>query len=193
MLAQAHSPLILCSTTRLARSLYLDYQRKQTESGTQQWAAPQIDTLTQWLHRYTGFALLAGEIDADYFSPNTLDSFTETMLWQQAIESCLAKHAFSELFDVPSLAQSAITANQMLIHWQIEDAQLSGSFTSTETRQFLRWRNAFFKLCQQHQTVTPAWRLQQEILALTQCQSPLPPPLAGLKPAGATIARCISC
>ncbi|EUJ10776.1 putative DNA repair protein [Methylophilaceae bacterium 11] len=174
MLAQAHSPLILCSTTRLARSLHLDYQRKQTESGTQQWAAPQIDTLTQWLHRYTGFALLAGEIDADYFSPNTLDSFTETMLWQQAIESCLAKHAFSELFDVPSLAQSAIAANQMLIHWQIEDAQLSDYFTSTETRQFLRWRNAFFKLCEQHQTVTPAWRLQQEIQALTQCQSPLP-------------------
>lgn len=174
MLSQASSPLILCSTSRLARSLYQDAQRKQAASGAQQWASPSIETLTQWLHRYTNFALLAGEISADYFSPNTLDSFTEAMLWQQAIESCLSKHAFSELFDVPNLAQSAIAANQMLIHWQIQESQLGDYFASTETRQFLHWRNTFFKLCAQHQTVTPAWRLQQEIEALTQCQSPLP-------------------
>lgn len=174
MLSQATSPLILCSTTRLARSVYLDYQRTQAQSGAQQWSSPSIDTLTQWLHRYTGFALLAGEIAADYFSPNTLDSFTEAMLWQQAIENCLSKHAFSELFDVPNLAQSAIAANQMLIHWQTQESELGDYFASMETRQFLRWRNTFFKLCEQHQTVTPAWRLQQEIEALTQCQSPLP-------------------
>ena len=174
MLSQASSRIILCATSRLARSLHQDLQRQQAASGAQQWASPSIETLTQWLHRHTNFALLAGEISADYFSPNTLDSFTEAMLWQQAIESCLSKHAFSELFDVPNLAQSAIAANQMLIHWQIQESQLGDYFASTETRQFLHWRNVFFKLCAQHQTVTPAWRLQQEIEALALCQSPLP-------------------
>lgn len=174
MLSQASSPLILCTTSRLARSLQQDAQRQQAATGAQQWASPTIETLTQWLHRYTNFALLAGEISADYFSPNTLDSFTEAMLWQQAIECCLSKHAFSELFDVPNLAQSAIAANQMLIHWQIQESQLGDYFASTETRQFLHWRNTFFKLCAQHQTVTPAWRFQQEIEALALCQSPLP-------------------
>lgn len=174
MLSHATGPLILCSTTRLARKMCLDAQHTQMASGVQQWASPSIETLSQWLHRYTGFALLAGEMSANYFSPNTLDSFTEAMLWQQAIESCLNKHAFSALFDVPNLAQSAIAANQMLIHWQIDETKLGDYFASTETRQFLHWRNTFFKLCAQHQTVTPAWRLQQEIEALTQCQSPLP-------------------
>jgi exodeoxyribonuclease-5 len=174
MLSQASSPLILCATSRLARSLQQDAQRAQTASGAQQWASPPIETLTQWLHRYTGDAVLTGEIAPDYFSPNTLDSFTEAMLWQQAIESCLSKHAFLELFDVPNLAQSAIAANQMLIHWQIQDSQLGDYFSNTETRQFLHWRNTFFKLCAQHQTVTPAWRLQQEIEALAQCQILLP-------------------
>lgn len=174
MLSQASSPLILCTTTRLARSLQQDAQRQQAATGAQQWASPSIETLTQWLHRYTNFALLAGEISADYFSPNTLDNFTEAMLWQQAIESCLSKHTFSELFDVPNLAQSAIAANQMLIHWQIQESQLGDYFASIETRQFLHWRNTFFKLCDQHQTVTLAWRFQQEIEALTLCQSPLP-------------------
>jgi probable DNA repair protein len=174
MLSQASSRIILCATSRLARSLHQDLQRQQAANGAQQWASPSIETLTQWLHRHTNFALLAGEISADYFSLNTLDSFTEAMLWQQAIESCLSKHALSELFDVPNLAQSAIAANQMLIHWQIQESQLGDYFASTETRQFLHWRNVFFKLCEQHQTVTPAWRLQQEIEALTLCQSPLP-------------------
>jgi probable DNA repair protein len=174
MSAIAEFTLTLCSTARLARKLYQAQIQQHIQSGMQQWQAPQVLTLQQWLHTYTSVAILSGEIPTTSFTPNVLDSFTECMLWQQAIESCLAKHAYAELFDVPSLAKAAIAANQMLIHWQIKDADILQHFTNAETQQFLRWRNAFFKLCEQHQTVTPTWRLQQQIEAVARSSYPIP-------------------
>ncbi|MDP3608369.1 MAG: PD-(D/E)XK nuclease family protein [Methylophilus sp.] len=174
MSAIAESTLTLCSTARLARKLYQAQIQQFIQSGALQWQAPQVQTLQQWLQSYTSFAMLAGEVPATYFTPNVLDSFTESMFWQQAIESCLAKHAYAALFDVPSLAKAAIAANQMLINWQIADADIQAHFTNAETQQFLRWRNAFFKLCEQHQTVTPAWRLQQQIDAVALSTYPIP-------------------
>lgn len=174
MMGAQHSTIIICASARLAHQLRLAQQSARIAQGELQWQSDVIFTLPQWLQSYTSFALLAGEISADFFSPNLLNEFTEAMLWQQAIENCLAKHEYSELFDVPSLANSAIAANKMLIDWQITDAELNQPFNSAETRQFLRWRNAFFKLCEQHQTVTPAWRMQQQINALAHASYPLP-------------------
>jgi exodeoxyribonuclease-5 len=174
MSAIAEPTLILCSTSRLARKLYQAKIQQRIQNGTQQWQAPQVQTLQQWLDSYTSYAMLAGEISATSFTPHVLDSFTEGMLWQQAIETCLAKHAFAALFDVPSLAKAAIAANQMLIHWQIADSDIQQHFTNAETQQFLRWRNTFFKLCAQHETVTPAWRMQQQIEAVANAGYPIP-------------------
>lgn len=166
--------VFLCATARLARKLYLSQIHQQTQANAQHWQAPEVQTLHQWLQTHTTFALLAGEIPTTSFTPNVLDNFTERLLWQQAIESCLAKHAYAALFDVPSLAKAAIAANQLLINWQIADADIHQHFINAETQQFLRWRNAFFKLCEQHQTVTPAWRLQQQIEAIALSSYPLP-------------------
>lgn len=174
MTSIVESPLILCSTARLARRLAQAQSQQLFNQQTAPWHAPQVITLQQWLTSHTNFALLAGDIPADYFTPNVLNHVTESMLWQQAIEQCLAKHEFSALFDVPSLANAAMAANQMLINWQIEDGQIQQHFTNNETQQFLRWRNTFFKLCEQHQTVTATWRLQQRIRAVALSHYPLP-------------------
>lgn len=169
-----NSTLILCASSRLAHQLRLAQQSSHIANGDVQWQSANIQTLPQWLTYYTNYALLAGDIKADYFSANTLNEFTEAMLWQQAIESCLAKHEYADLFDVPSLARAAIAANKMLIDWQIAEADINQAYSSAETRQFLRWRNTFFKLCEQHQTVTPAWRLQQQVIAIERANYPLP-------------------
>ena len=155
--------LTLCATARLSRGLQQHFQRQQTGS---QWQTPHVLTLQQWLAELSQRAVLAGEVAADFFPLNTLNNFTEKMLWQQAIESALAQQEFADLFDVASLAQSAIEANALLIEWQIDDAALSDYFSSTETRQFLRWRNLFFGLCEQHKTIEPARLLQLQITAL---------------------------
>lgn len=174
MASIVESELILCSTARLARRLSNARSQQRLKQQAPPWQAPQVQTLQQWLNSYTNFAVLAGEIPTDYFTPYVLNPFTEGMLWQQAIEQCLAKHEFAALFDVPSLASAAMTANQMLINWQIEDGQIQQHFSHNETQQFLRWRNTFFQLCKQHHTVTPAWRLQQQIRAVALSNYPLP-------------------
>ena len=163
--------LTLCATARLSRGLQQHFQQQQT---AKQWQTPHILTLQQWLAEFTQRALLAGEVVADFFPLNTLNNFTEKMLWQQAIESALAKHEFAELFDVASLAQSAIEANALLIEWQISDDALNNYFISAETRQFLRWRNQFLGLCQQHQTIEPARLLQLQITAMQASKQALP-------------------
>ena len=163
--------LTLCATARLSRGLQQHFQQQQTNT---QWHTPHILTLQQWLAEFTQRAVLAGEVAANFFPLNTLNNFTEKMLWQQAIESQLAKHEFAELFDVASLAQSAIEANTLLIEWQIGDDVLNDYFTSAETRQFLRWRNQFLGLCQQHQTIEPARLLQLQITALQASKQALP-------------------
>ena len=163
--------LTLCATARLSRGLQQHYQQQQT---TTQWHTPHILTLQQWLADFTQRAVLAGEVASNFFPLNTLNNFTEKMLWQQAIESALAKHEFADLFDVANLAQSAIEANALLIEWQISDDALNDYFTSTETRQFLRWRNQFLGLCQQHQSIEPARLLQLQITALQASKQALP-------------------
>ena len=163
--------LTLCATARLSRGLQQHYQQQQTAA---QWHTPHILTLQQWLADFTQRAVLAGEVVADFFPLNTLNNFTEKMLWQQAIESALAKHEFADLFDVASLAQSAIEANALLIEWQMSDDALNDYFTSTETRQFLRWRNQFLGLCQQYQSIEPARLLRLQIAALQASKQALP-------------------
>ena len=163
--------LTLCATARLSRGLQQHFQQQQTSP---QWQTPQILTLQQWLADVTQRALLAGEVAADFFPLNTLNNFTEKMLWQQAIEGALAKHEFAELFDVASLAQSAIEANALLIDWQISDAALNDYFNSAETRQFLRWRNRFFGLCEQHHTIEPVRLLQRQVAALAASKIAMP-------------------
>ena len=165
----------ICATPRLARALQLNTMVVNHQSPTPKPIQAQpILTLQQWLTNYCNFAELAGEIAPDYFSPHTLTPFSEAVLWQQAIAQHLSTHDLKELFDVPSMAQSAISANQLLINWQIDEAQLNDYFNSTETRQLMRWRNTFFGLCAQHQTVTPAWLIKQQIEAVSHCNYPLP-------------------
>ena len=167
------SHLILCTTARLSHGLQLHHQRRLS-SQHQQWQTPKIMTLQQWLAQFMQQAILTAEIDPQNFPVIHLTATTEKMLWQQAIESCIQRHELAALFDISSLADSAIAANQLLIEWQVSDAQLNAYFQSVETRQFLRWRQAFQTLCAEKNALECARMFALQVNHLENTLLPLP-------------------
>lgn len=165
--------LILCTTARLSRGLQLYYQQQLSLQQTQ-WQTPQIMTLQQWLSQLMQQGILAGEVDLQTYPSIHLNAITEKMLWQQAIQNCIQKHELAELFDVVSLADAAIAANQLLIEWQVSDDDLNLYFQSVETRQFLRWRTAFQTLCVQNNALECARILALQVDFLATTILPLP-------------------
>ncbi len=172
--------LILCTTARLSRGLQLYHQRQLSLKQTQ-WQTPKILTLQQWLTQLMQQAILINEIEAQTFAVIHLNAISEKMLWQQAIESCIQKHELAALFDIASLADAAMQANQLLVEWQVSDAQLNSYFQSVETRQFLRWRQAFRLLCKKNNALECArlLALQVDYIANTSFSLPATIELAG--------------
>lgn len=165
--------LILCTTARLSRGLQL-HQQQQLSLKQTVWQTPPIMTLQQWLTQLLQQAMLAGDVDVIDLPAIYLNAVAEKMLWQQAIQSSIEKHRLAELFDVASLADAAIQANQLLVEWQISDAQLNDCFQSVETRQFLRWRQAFQTLCLEKNALESARVLSIQIDYLAKTTLPLP-------------------
>ena len=165
--------LILCTTARLSRGLQLRQQQQLSLKQTL-WQTPPIMTLQQWLTQLLQQAMLAGDVDVIDLPAIYLNAVAEKMLWQQAIQSSIEKHRLAELFDVASLADAAIQANQLLVEWQISDAQLNDYFQSVETRQFLRWRQAFQTLCLEKNALESARALSMQIDFLAKTTLPLP-------------------
>jgi len=148
----AQKTLTLCATARLARA-FQQYQQQLLSQSSTQWNTPRISTLQQFLADFMQQAMLAGEISPEKLPLFSLSAVAEKILWQQVIQNALAKHELAALFDVASLADSAIEANQLLQEWQVSEETLASYFQSTETRQFLRWQRDFQQLCVQHKTL----------------------------------------
>jgi len=145
--------IVLCSTARLARSLRLSHGRQQAAQGLQQWQPLAVRTLAQWLHDTITQAMLAGDIPPDILPNQVLDGMAERLLWEQAISLSLVDDDAHALFDVAGMAQSAAEANALMLGWGVFPP---AEGHSEEARQFLRWRAAFHKLCQQHQALEAA-------------------------------------
>ena len=139
--------ITICSTARLVRGVALQHQQRQLESGAMQWQVNAAYTLQQWLDTVIANATLLGLLPSDALPSLTLSAVAETYLWEQAIETCLAKHEAAALFDIRAMAKSAIEANDLMLNWQVSEADINHHFISQETRQFLRWRHTFEALC----------------------------------------------
>ncbi len=169
----AQQTIIICATARLSRASQR-HQQKQFAQSNKQWRTPRNLTLPQFLADFMQQALLAGEISAEKMPLFSLSGVTEKMLWQQVIKNALAKHELAALFDVASLADSAIEANQLLLEWQVSEETLNSYFQSTETRQFLRWQHDFQQLCAQHKTLGSPRLLAFQIACIEKTTLPLP-------------------
>ncbi len=146
----------ICSTTRLMRGIHLQYQQQQMNAGIAQWQTAEVSTLAMWLDTLIGHASLLGILPSDALPALTLSQVAESYLWEQAIETCLAKHEAATLFDIRALAKSAIEANNLMLNWQLSEVDINQHFMTQEIRHFLRWRNTFEALCAKQQALEPA-------------------------------------
>lgn len=144
MSSASASHLILCATSRLARSLQGVNQRVQIESGKTQWDAPQITTLSDWLNSVIETAILLNEIDANSVPTAALTTTQEGLLWEQSIQQSLKSNAAASLFDTSGLASAAMEANRLLTEWRLS---IDLTSASEETQQFMQWREAFQHRC----------------------------------------------
>lgn len=160
--------IIICSTARLVRGVILREQLRQQAAGHLQWQATKVFTLQQWLDEQIGNALLTGDIASDALPMTVLSEVAEAYLWSEAISICLAKHEAAALFDIRSLAKSAIEANQLMYDWRLNEDDINHDYISQETRQFLRWRHTFKALCEKQNAIDAASRSKRQIEFMTE-------------------------
>jgi len=138
----AADAVLLCSTHRLARSLCLAHDRARIAQGLARWQPLQTFTVTQWLDAVLEAAQLGGDIPPQ--ARLRLSPLQERILWDRAIEAGSLGLPEEALFDREGLAGAASEANALLETWQM---RIAGTPQSEETRQFLRWREEFRRLC----------------------------------------------
>lgn len=160
--------IIICSTARLVRGVILREQLRQQAAGHLQWQASKAFTLQQWLDEQIANALLTGDIASDALPTTVLSEVAEAYLWSEAISSCLAKHEAAALFDIRSLARSAIEANQLMYDWRLDESNINHDYISQETRQFLRWRHTFQALCEKQGAIDAASKTKRQIELITK-------------------------
>ncbi|MCF8185511.1 MAG: PD-(D/E)XK nuclease family protein [Sulfuritalea sp.] len=160
----------ICTTARLVRGVTLQHQQQALERGASLWQAPEIYTLTQWLDGLIGNTALLGLLPVDALPNMTLSPIAEAYLWEQAIESCLAKHEASALFDIRAMVKTAIEANNLMLNWQITEADINQPFITQETRQFLRWRHTFEALCAKQNAMEASRLMTLHIALITEHQ-----------------------
>ena len=162
--------ITICATARLVRGVLAQYQQQQLESGVSQWQSAQAYTLQQWLDELISHASLLGLLPSDALPALTLSAIAESHLWEQSIETCLAKHEAAALFDIRSMAKSAIEANNLMLNWQLAEADINHDFITQETRQLLRWRHTFEDFCTKQNAIESARLTALQIALFAQFQ-----------------------
>ncbi|MDI1308014.1 MAG: PD-(D/E)XK nuclease family protein [Methylotenera sp.] len=170
--------ITICATARLVRGVLAQHQQQQLESGATQWQSAQAYTLQQWLDELISHASLFGILPGDALPTVTLSNIAEAYLWEQAIETCLAKHEAAALFDIRSMAKSAIEANNLMLNWQLLEADINHDFITQETRQFLRWRHTFEDFCTKQNAIESARLTALQIALFAQFQQQITSELA---------------
>jgi len=165
--------MTICSTARLVRGIVLQHQQRQLETGAIQWQANEVYTLQQWLDVVMEQAALLGLMPDDALPVLTLSAIAETYLWEQSIETCLARHEAAALFDIRAMARSAIEANNLMLNWAISEADINQPFITQETRQFLRWRHTFEALCAKQNAIEAVRLTALQIALIEQYQMQL--------------------
>lgn len=169
-MAFSSDTLIICATARLVRGMALREQQQAAAQNRAQWSAAHATTLPMWLDGVIEQASLLGLLPDDALPLTKLSALAEAHLWEQAINDCLAKHETRDLFDVRAMAQTAIEANDLMLNWQISDADINHAFMSQETRQFLRWRSVFNGMCVKQQAMPASQLMARQISLLDQYQ-----------------------
>lgn len=163
--------LTICSTARLAWAARRAHDLAQRAAGHASWQPLEALTLGQWLDDTLSRALLSGEIAPDTLPARPLGDTAELLLWERAISQCLDHDAVQPLFDMAGMARTAAEAHALMVAWRMD---LRSAGVAEETRQFLRWREAFLALCRSHGAVEAVRLREMQIDALQQGAGTLP-------------------
>jgi len=141
---------VICATARLAQ--YLKQKNAFAHTGPGARAAPSLNAVT--LNQYLGWveqeAALRGLPTGHTPGTTVLDAYQERVLWEQVIVHNLGPHA-QALFDVSSLARSAMEAHRLALIWGVEP-----SSDCEENQRFGEWQLAFLKESNQRGKVDEA-------------------------------------
>ena len=191
MSSSTSSPLILCATARLARSLQMAKQRESIKSGETQWESLPITTLSDWLNSVIETAILLNEMDANSVPTYSLTTTQEGLLWEQSIQQSLKTNAAADLFDTAGLASAAMEANRLLTEWRLS---IDLSDATEETQQFMLWRADFQQRCKANNVLESVRYEEWQITCLQKELGQLPAhiQLAGFDRLHPNIRRLIS-
>lgn len=147
--------VVLCASLRLSRNLRRDYDRIQLAAGRTRWQPLRAQGISQWLDTLTDETLLSGELPVSGAPRLVLDALQERILWDRVISAAVATEdgagdpaqVDASLFDREGLAHAAAEANALMAAWNIHIPLVAGQ--SEETRQFLRWREEFKRICKE--------------------------------------------
>lgn len=167
--------VVLCASARLARHLRTAHGRAQAARGLDRWPALATATVSQWLARTVGEAVLAGEIPLDAARRVALNPAQERLLWERAIGAADGGAPEEALFDREGLAQAAAEANELAAGWGLRpEAAPQGE----ETRAFLHWREAFRALLDAGGWLEPVRHLEWQIGCIARGAGRLPARIA---------------
>ena len=156
----SHDIWVICATSRLAQSLKRQKALEQGHAAEGAWPALHALTVGQWLTGLAQEASLRGLCAGHLCERTLLDAYQERLLWEQVIALNLGADA-DTLFDVASLARSAMEAHALAVTW---DVATEASDPSEESLRFEQWRRLFYRECDARGWIDAA-RWQQSVVA----------------------------
>jgi exodeoxyribonuclease-5 len=133
--------LVLCATGRLAQALRV--QHNQAHKNNSQWETLNSKTVDQWLSCLGEEISLKGIGDSPTLELLPLDAVGERLIWERAIIEVMG-HDAEYLFDVISMAQTAVEANELVNLWGVP---IKHGISSKENLLFIQWREKFLSIC----------------------------------------------
>ncbi|RLA17124.1 MAG: hypothetical protein DRQ60_02825, partial [Gammaproteobacteria bacterium] len=141
MIEKLSGQTTITSSARLAQSLHRQFVTEQQRSGKMVWETPDILPFDSWLTRCWQRAEELGIAPAR----RLLNDAEERLLWQR-----LVRREVPELLTIVQTAQMARQAWQLLGHWQLTPADLTGT-VSRDVQAFSRWSTLFAAQLAEHE------------------------------------------
>ena len=133
---------VITATTRLARELRQEYDRRQETRGLSSWPTPHILPLSAWLS-----ALWTNWLYSEPLAPSLrlLRPAEELSIWEGIVHS----RAQNLLLEVPATAEAALDAWNLLCAWNLPLNAPEWS-DSADSETFHMWAQEFRRLCREN-------------------------------------------
>lgn len=152
----ADGATVITATHRLARTLRLDWDRRQAESGLTVWPSADVLSLDAWIRRSWDAALVLGQPAG---ARRLITDDESRLLWRRVISHWAGRNARSAS-DVGVLVPLASSAWRLCQAWDIGVAKLQAAADSEDARAFAAWAAGYQQLLLEGQWLDTAGAMQ---------------------------------